>query len=65
MVESTIIIYLKNGNTVQLPNSYVDDFHDLTKQMSNWKSGINFRSRIWISKKEIISFEMIQTQQTI
>lgn len=65
MLASTIIVYLKNGNSVQLPNCDMDDFENLTRQMSNWKSGINFRSRIWISKKEIISFEAIQTQQTI
>lgn len=64
-----VVMTLKSGLIIELPIKSLDDLECIHHQMESYKSFFSWNNRIWVKKKEVASYELVneelKNEQTI
>jgi len=60
-----IVMTLKSGLILELPLQKKEEIELILQQMKSFKRFFSWDKRIWVNKREIASFEIVEMQQNL
>ena len=55
-----VVMTLKNGLVLELPIDNLNEVEQIHQQIHSFGKFFGWKQRIWISKKEVASYEVVQ-----
>ena len=55
-----VVMTLKSGLILELPLQQKSDVEFVLQQMKSFKKFFEWQNRIWVNKKEVASFEIVE-----